>query len=138
MVLIKGAHSVTELIYHFTFIPKYRRSRLVTQVKQKLSGMIKFCAQVNDWKILELIIEDEHVHLVIQAQADDSPASIMQSVKGGTSRKLKEIFPDLAEHVWGRKFWSDGYFAETVGLKDLEQVRNYLHAGHHSHGVKLR
>ena len=138
MVLIKGAHSVTECIYHFTFIPKYRRSRLVGQVKQKLSGMIKFCAQVNDWKILELIIEPEHVHLVIQAQADDSPSSIMQAVKGGTSRKLKELFPNLAENIWGKKFWSDGYFAETVGVKDLHQLNKYLHDGHHLHGVKLR
>ena len=138
MVLIKGAHSVTECIYHFTFIPKYRRSRLVGQVKQKLSGMIKFCAQVNDWKILELIIEPEHVHLVIQAQADDSPATIMQAVKGGTSRKLKELFPNLAENIWGEKFWSDGYFAETVGSKDLNQLNKYLHDGHHIHGVKLR
>ena len=100
--------------------------------------MIKFCAQVNDWKILELIIEPEHVHLVIQVQADDSPATIMQAVKGGTSRKLKELFPNLAENIWGEKFWSDGYFAETVGSKDLNQLNKYLHDGHHIHGVKLR
>lgn len=77
MGVILGCHSVTELIYHFTFIPKYRKRRLVGKVKEKLSGMIKFCAQLNKWKILELNILPDYVHLLVQTQATDSPAEVM-------------------------------------------------------------
>ena len=126
MGLIRQSHCVTELVYHFVFIPKYRRRRLVGKVKQTLSGMIKFCAQVNEWKILELNIQPDHVHLLMQARSDDSPSSIMHLVKGGTSKKLREMYPGSVESIWAKHFWSDGYYAGTVGTKDLERVAKYV------------
>src|SRR6516225_7307913 len=104
-----GSHSVTELIYHFTFIPKYRRRKLTGDVKKRLEGMIKFCAQVNNWEIIELAIQPDHVHLLLQTNSSDSPAEVMQLLKGGTSRKLRELFPDLEENIWSKSFWADGY-----------------------------
>lgn len=126
MVLIKGSHSVSELIYHFTFVPKYRRRRLVGKLKQRLSGMVKFCAQVNDWKILELNIQPDHVHLLIQTKTDDSPADIMHLIKGGTAKKLREMFPGLVEYTFAKHFWADGYYAGTVGVRDLEKISKYV------------
>ena len=126
MVLIKGSHCVTELVYHFTFVLKYRRSKLVGNLKQTLSGMIKFCAQVNDWQILELNIQPDHVHLLIQTRSDDSPSTIMQLIKGGTAKKLREMYPNSVESIWAKHFWADGYFAGTVGVRDLAQVSNYV------------
>ncbi|PIS09215.1 IS200/IS605 family transposase, partial [Candidatus Beckwithbacteria bacterium CG10_big_fil_rev_8_21_14_0_10_34_10] len=115
MELKKGCHSVTRLAYHFTFIPKYRKRKLTGEIKKRLEGMIKFCAQVNDWKVMELDIQPDHVHLLLQANAVDSPSSIMKRIKGGTSKKLREYFPGLTETIWMKSFWAGGYFAETVG-----------------------
>lgn len=126
MTLKIGSHSVTELIYHFTFIPKYRRRRLVGKIKQRLEGMIRFCAQVNNWKVIEINIQADHVHLVLQGNADDSPAEIMRFIKGGTSKKLRELFPELVESVWSKSFWADGYYAGTVGTRNLAEVRKYV------------
>ena len=126
MGLIKQSHSVTELIYHFTFIPKYRRRRLVGKLKQTLSGMIKFCAQVNEWKIVELNIQPDHVHLLVQTKSDDSPSSIMHLIKGGTSKKLREMYPGSVESIWAKHFWSDGYYCGTVGTRNLERVAKYV------------
>jgi len=126
MVLLKGGHSTTELIYHFTFVPKYRRRRLVGKIKLRLAGMIRFTAQVNEWKILELSIQPDHVHLLLQARADDSPSSIMHLIKGGTSRKLRELFPGLIENSIAKVFWADGYFAGTVGDRSLPIVAKYV------------
>ena len=88
--------------------------------------MIKFCAQVNEWKILELNIQPDHVHLLLQTRSDDSPSSIMHSLKGGTSKKLLEMYPNSVETTWARHFWSDGYYAGTVGVRDLERVARYV------------
>ena len=126
MGLIKQSHCVTELIYHFVFIPKYRRRRLVGRLKDSLSGMIKFCAQINDWKILEMNIQPDHVHLLLQTNSDDSPASIMQLIKGGTSNKLRQMYPGLVENTFAKAFWADGYYASTVGVKDLQRVSKYI------------
>ena len=135
MVLVKGSHSVTKLVYHFTFIPKYRRRRLVGELKNRLNGMIRFCAQVNEWKILELSIQEDHVHLLVQAKADDSPADIMHLIKGGTSKKLREMFPGLVENTFAKHFWADGYYSGTVGTRDLAQVVQYVKK-QHKHYVK--
>ena len=39
-----------------------------------------------------------------------------------------EEFPELEEFLWGDSFWSDGYFAETVGKVDEEVIRKYIEA----------
>lgn len=126
MDLLKSSHSVTEIAYHFTFIPKYRRRRLIGNLKQTLSGMIKFCAQVNEWKILELNIQPDYVHLLIQTKGNDSPSDIMQLIKGGTSKKLREMYPGLVENTFAKSFWADGYYCGSVGKRDLAQVSKYV------------
>lgn len=99
---------------------------MVGKLKDSLSGMIKFCAQVNEWKVLELGIEPDHVHLLLQANSDDSPASIMHLIKGGTSKKLLEMYPGSVESTWSRHFWADGYFAGTVGARDPAEIKRYI------------
>lgn len=98
--------------------------------------MIKFCAQINNWKILELNTEPDHVHLLLQANTTDSPAGIMKRIKGGTSKKLREMFPGLAESIWAKSFWAGGYFAETIGKRNLKAVTEYIRDQKTHHGVK--
>lgn len=97
--------------------------------------MIKFCAQVNKWKVLELSIQPDHVHLLIQTRSDDSPSSIMQLIKGVTSKKLREMYPGSVESVFAKYFWSDGFYAGTVGTRDLKKVAKYV-KDQHKHYVR--
>ena len=120
------SHTAYDIAYHFTFIPKYRRRRLVGNIKTRLDGMIRFCAQINQFEILELNIQPDHIHLLLTAKPSYSPAKIMQLIKGGTSKKLKEIFPNLDESIWTNGFWSDGYFIGTIGHRDMSDVIKYI------------
>lgn len=88
--------------------------------------MIRFCAQVNQFDIQELNIQPDHVHLVLTASPSYSPAQIMQLVKGGTSKKLRELFPELTETVWSTSFWGEGYYVGTVGKRDIDTVLEYV------------
>ncbi len=134
MKLRIGSHSVTRLVYHFTFIPKYRRRKLIGKIKQRLEGMIKFCAQVNNWRVMELNVQPNHVHLLLQANATDSPAEMMKTIKGGTSKKLREMFPSSTESLWLKSFWAGGYFAETIGQKNLQAITEYIKSQTKEHG----
>lgn len=120
------SHTAYDISYHFTFIPKYRRRKLVGQIKEKLEGMIRFCAQVNEFEIMDLAIQPDHVHLLVSAKPTYSPSEIMQLIKGGTSKKLRELFPELEESVWSSAFWADGYFVGTVGIHNLNSVKQYI------------
>jgi len=64
--------------------------------------------------------------MIIQMNPSDSIAEVVQILKGGTSRVIRQEFPDLEEFLWGDSFWADGYFAETIGNVDEEIVRKYI------------
>jgi putative transposase len=58
----------------------------------------------------------------------DSVASVIKKLKGGSSHVLRSEFPDLAEFLWGNSFWAVGYFAATVGVVEGSVVSEYIRA----------
>ena len=122
----KGAHTYHRLLYHIVFVPKYRRRVLQGKVVQRISQLLYQCAEVNQWFIDELVVEPDHVHLLIQLSATISIPKAVMLMKGGTSKVLRHEFPKLTEFLWGKSFWQDGYFVETVGRQHELAIRRYL------------
>ncbi len=121
-----GAHSKHRLMYHFVWVPKYRKRLLQGDLAQRLKQLLQQCAEVNDWEIHELNVQIDHVHILIQLNPNVSVSNAMQYIKGGSSYVVRKEFPELEEFLWGDSFWADGYFAETVGKVDEEIIRNYV------------
>ena len=71
-------------------------------------------------------VQVDHVHILIQIWPRESIADVAKKLKGGTSRVIRAEFPELEEFLWGDSFWSDGYFAETVGNVDEQVVEKYI------------
>ena len=121
-----GAHTLHRLMYHIVWIPKYRKRVLNGRLAERLKELLYECAQINDWEIQELNIQEDHVHLIVQIKPSISLSDAVQYLKGGTSKKIREEFPELKEFLWGTNLWSDGYFAETVGSVNEEKLRAYV------------
>jgi len=121
-----GAHMKYRLMYHLVWIPKYRKRILKGKIASRLSELLRECCDMNDWIIEELNIQPNHVHMMVQLKTTISVSSAMQYLKGGSSRTLRKEFPKLEEFLWGDSFWSDGYFAETVGQKNESAIRKYI------------
>lgn len=121
-----GAHTKHRLLVHLVFIPKYRHRVLQGAVATRLEALVRQAADVNRWAILELAVQPDHVHLLLQLHPRESIASVVKVLKGGTSRVLREEFPELEEHLWTDSFWADGYFAETVGRINEAVVSRYI------------
>jgi putative transposase len=121
-----GAHTKHRLQVHLVWIPKYRKRVLRGKVAIRLKRLLYEACKVNRWWIGELSIPEDHVHVMIQVKPSDSIASVVQVLKGGTSRIIRKEFPELEEFLWGESFWADGYFAESVGTVDEEVVRKYI------------
>ena len=130
-----GAHTRHRLIYHLVWIPKYRKRVLLGKVAIRLRGLLYEAAEVNNWWIQELNIQLDHVHVMIQLPADVSVAQAMQVLKGGTSRVLRRECPELEEFLWGESLWSDGYFAESVGVVKEETMRRYIREQKHGQSM---
>jgi hypothetical protein len=45
---------------------------------------------------------------ISELNQNGAPCWIMQIIKGGTSNKIRELFPELDEIYWGATFWGDG------------------------------
>ena len=120
------AHTRYDLRYHFVFIPKYRKRVLTGKIKESIEGMIKFACQINDWDVYELAVQKDHIHLYLGAGPKWSPSGVMKIVKGGTSNKIRKLYPNLDEVFWGSTFWADGFLVKSVGELTDKVISTYV------------
>ena len=122
----KGAHTKHRIMYHIVWLPKYRKRILKGVLEKRVKELLEECAAVNGWRMDELSIQPDHVHMLVQLRPDISISKVVQLFKGKSSRILRQEFPSLVEFYWGNSFWSDGFFVETVGKVNLEKIREYI------------
>jgi len=121
-----GGHTRHRLKYHIVWIPKYRKRVLRGKLAQRLRSLINQAADINGWYIEELKIMHDHIHMLIQVKPDRAISRVINLIKGGTSRLIRQEFPELDEFLWGDSLWADGYFVETVGVAQEEMVKKYI------------
>ena len=64
--------------------------------------------------------------MLISATPSLSIVQIMQYLKGRSSKKLQEKFPELRKQFWGQHMWATGYFCRTVGTVTNEIIKKYI------------
>ena len=122
----KLAHSLYECKYHIVFCPKYRyrilKDEVAEYVRQQIYQLVK---QQEGVEIIELNIQEDHVHLVLWIPPKYPVSEIMGFLKGKLAIRVFERFPALGRRYWGRHRWSRGYCVSTVGV-DEEMIRQYV------------
>jgi putative transposase len=125
--LVRKSHNVSLLMYHFVFVAKYRRLVITEEVDAILRNICIEIAKRYEIRFLEIGAEGDHVHFLIQSVPTYSPMKIVTTVKSITAREIFSKMPSVKEHLWGGEFWTDGYFASTVGEHANENViRQYI------------
>lgn len=95
----KSSHSQHRLAYHLVFIPKYRRKILYGKLIRRLAWLIYDAAKLNKWFIHELNINQDHVHILIPLPPTITIPKAVMHLKGGTSKIIREEFPELKEFL---------------------------------------
>ena len=119
---IHKSHNVTVLLYHIVFSTKYRKKTLSPKVKRIL---LKSCAGISERyeiEYLEIGTDSDHIHFLVQSVPTYDVSKIARVTKSITARKIFEKAPGVKRALWGGEFWSDGYFANTVGKHGTERV----------------
>ena len=111
---------------HLVWIPKYRKRVLKDKIAERLEELLHECADMQRWKIEELSIQSDHIHLLVQMRPNVSVSRMVQLFKGMSSRVIREEFSELKEFLWGKSFWAEGYFAETSGQINEDRIREYI------------
>ena len=73
-------------------------------------------------KVLEIGMEEDHVHFLVQSVPAMSPKQIVQTIKSITARKIFQICPDVKQKLWGGAFWTAGYYVNTVSRHGNEST----------------
>ena len=121
-----GSHTVFKIQYHFVFVTKYRYHVLKGDVALKARELIRQTGEAFEIEILKGVVSKDHIHILVSAPPNRAPSEIMRRIKGRTSTRLFETFPELKKRYWGRHFWARGYFCVTSGEVTEEMIRNYL------------
>jgi len=80
------SHSYYDLKYHIVWTPKYRGKVLNTnKIKSELRRIFESICKWKHWIIIELSIQEDHIHLVISLTPRDSVSYAMQIIKGKSS-----------------------------------------------------
>lgn len=70
--------------------------------------------------------EDDHVHLLIEYPPKVPVSGLVNSLKGVSSRLLRQRRPDIAKRYWKGVLWSPSYFAASCGGAPLGIIRQYV------------
>jgi hypothetical protein len=68
----------------------------------------------------------EHVHLLIHYPPQVQLSKLLNSLKGVSSRMLRQGRPDIAHRYWRGVLWSPSYFVASCGGAPLAIIRQYV------------
>jgi putative transposase len=119
---IHKSHNKSLLLYHLVCPIKYRRKVLSEEVYETLREVCLEISQRYEIHFLEIGCDEDHVHFLIQSVPMLSPKKIVNTVKSLTAREIFRLHPEVKRFLWGGKFWTSGYYINTVGQYANEEV----------------
>ena len=126
-----GSHAVSRLTVHIVWVTKYRYHVLKGDIQKRCRTLLVQICDAEDVRILKGVVSKDHVHMHIEYPPSKALSDLVKRLKGRTSRRLQEEFPNLRKQYWGRHFWAIGYGAWSTGNITEEVVKKYLE--HHRH-----
>jgi len=129
------SHAVGEFNYHIQLTPAYRRDIFAEEKVMKLTKAY-LSAKIDELKIELVAIEfgPDHVHIFVANCKNHAPCNLLQQLKGFSSRMMRKNHWNLFKHkLWGKKFWSEGYFCRSIGSTTTEAVEFYIKESQDKH-----
>jgi len=81
----------------------------------------------NDWKLIELTIMEDHIHIFVSCHPKNSPMEIVKKLKGISSRLIFKKYPEFKkQEYWGKHLWSKGYYVGTADVVTSEAIQKYI------------
>lgn len=122
----KGRNCVFLMHVHLVFVTKYRYSVLEKKHLDHMEKVVGYICQGQGAVLKEFNGGPDHVHLLVEYRPKVQLSKLVNSIKGVTSRRLKQNYPSLSKKYYKGALWSPSYFAGSVGGAPLETVKKYI------------
>lgn len=112
---------------HIVLVTKYRKllqGSIADDVKQKILDI----ANTRGYEIIAMETDKDHIHFLLSYDATDRVCDIVKIVKQETTYYLWQKYNSvLSKQYWKKKiFWSDGYFALSIGEVSSATIQKYI------------
>ena len=99
---------------------------LVGDIGHRAKELIQESCRDNGAEIIRGKVVSDHVHIYVSVLPYQSISKLVQYLKGKTSRKIQQEFPELRKRYWGKHLWAVGYFVRTTGNVTDEMIKAYV------------
>jgi putative transposase len=112
---------------HLVFVAKYRRNVFDRDAIEKLRSYLSSVCTDFDVELVEMYGEGDHVHLLVNYPPKLAVSSLVNSLKGVSSRLLRRDRPDIAARYYYKGvLWTPSYFASSCGGAPISIIRQYI------------
>ena len=117
-------HCVSRCAYHVVFCTKYRRKVLTPPAQKAVRAILKELQDSVGYQLIELGIEEDHIHLVIQCDPTIGVNTVVTRIKGILSRELRKKFPHCRTRL--PTLWSRSRYIASVGDVKMSAIGAYI------------
>jgi putative transposase len=122
-----GRHCIFVLHAHLVFVTRYRHPVFDERHLARMEEIMRSVCGDFECELAEFNGDASHIHLLVHFPPKVALSRLVNSLKGVSSRRLRQEFPELARHYWrAQRLWSGSYFAGSVGGAPLSVLRQYI------------
>ncbi|WP_026127417.1 IS200/IS605 family transposase [Nocardiopsis lucentensis] len=122
-----GRHCVFAMHAHLVFVTKYRHRVFTDRHLSRMEEIMRAVCADFESELVEFNGEADQVHLLVDFPPKVAVSKLVNSLKGVSSRRLRQEFPELESHYWrAKRLWSGSYFAGSVGGAPISVLRAYI------------
>ena len=112
---------------HIVLVTKYRKQLLQGSIADDVKQKILDIANTRGYEIIAMETDKDHIHFLLSYDATDRVCDIVKIVKQETTYYLWQKYNSvLSKQYWKKKiFWSDGYFACSIGEVSSATTQNH-------------
>ena len=113
---------------HIVLVTKYRKQLLQGSIADDVKQKILDIANTRGYEIIAMETDKDHIHFLLSYDATDRVCDIVKIVKQETTYYLWQKYNSvLSKQYWKKKiFWSDGYFACSIGEVSSASIQKYI------------
>ena len=112
---------------HLVFVTRYRHPVFTDRHLGRLEEIMRDVCADFEAELVEFNGESNHVHLLVNFPPKVAVSRLVNSLKGVSSRRMRQEFPDLRRHYYRENhLWATSYFAGSVGGAPLTVLRQYI------------
>ena len=113
---------------YVVLVTKYRKQILKGNIANDVKLQINIISKSYGYKIITMETDKDHIHILLEYNTTDRICDIIKIIKQQTTYYLWQKYHNfLSKCYWKKKiFWSDGYFACSIGEVSEATIQKYI------------